>query len=54
MIILTADPCSKKTATFSGTGAVEITLPKDSIVILTNRPLDANGPGRIGIGSLNS
>jgi hypothetical protein len=54
MIILTADPCSKKTATFSGAGAVEITLPKDSIVILTNRPLDANGPGRMGIGSTQS
>ncbi len=54
MIMLTADPCSKKTTAFSGTGVIEITLPKDCIGILTNRPLDANGPGRMGIGSLKS
>jgi hypothetical protein len=54
MIILTANPCSKNTTLFANTGVIEITLPKDCIGILTNRPLDANGPGRMGIGSLQS
>jgi hypothetical protein len=54
MIILTANPCSKNTTAFSRTGVIKITLPKDSIGIITNRPLDANGPGRMGIGSTQS
>jgi hypothetical protein len=54
MTILTADPCSNNTTAFSGTGVIKITLPKDSIGIITNRPLDANGPGRMGIGSTQS
>jgi len=51
LAVPTSDPSSGKPAHHAAKDSIRITLPKDSTCIITNRPLDPDGPGRMGINS---